>query len=160
VYASQWPGVSAGEAMQAQTGGIQSGLEQEQAQNTLNVSNFNSSMQTLQDVQSIGNTAESFNAGGVFMQGSPLAVVNQERQLAAAGINQTMQQGGLQAQIQNTQANQTINATRSQLLGISNDYTQGLANADIQQEDTADRDLSAIFGIGSSLVKTAASFYQ
>jgi hypothetical protein len=144
--------------MQAQTGGIQAGLEQQQANNTLNVSNYNASMQTLQDVQSLGNTAESFNSGGVLMQGSPLAVLEQQRQIAAAGIGQTMQQGELQAQIQNTQANQNINATRSALLGISNQYTQGLENADIQQENVLPNDIGSIFGIGEGLAKTASSF--
>lgn len=151
VYSSQYPGVEAGEAAQAQTSGIQAGLEQEQANNTLNVGNYNASMETLQDIQSLGNTAESFNSGGVLMQGSPLAVLEQQRQLAAAGIGQTMQQAGLQATMQNTQANQTINATRSQLLGIANNYTQGLENADVEQEDVADKDLGALFsGIGEA----------
>jgi hypothetical protein len=164
VYASQYPGVEAGQAMQAQTGGIQAGLQQEEANNTLNVGNYNASMQTLQDEQTLGNTAESFNAGGVLMQGSPLGVLEQQRQVAAAGVNQMQQQTGLQAQMQNTQANQTINATRSQLLGMSNQFTSGLANADIEQEDVPDKDLGALFGgigeatsVGASVAQIAAN---
>jgi hypothetical protein len=156
VYASQYPGVASGEAMSAQTSGIQAGLEQEQANNTLNVGNYNASMETLQDVQSIGNTAESFNAGGVLPQGSPMAVLNQQRELAAAGIGQTMQQAGLQATMQNTQANATINASRAQLLGVANDYTQGLENADITQENADVQDFTGIFGPALSAGSAAA----
>jgi hypothetical protein len=135
VYSSLGPGFESGQAMTAQSGGIQAGLEQEQANNTLNVGNYNASMQTFQDIQSLGNTQEGFNAGGVLPSGSPMGVLNQARALATANIDQMQQQTSLQAMMQNTQANQTINATRSQLLGNANNYTSGLANADITQEN-------------------------
>jgi len=146
VYASSYPGVEAGQAMSAQTSGIEAGLQEEQAQNTLNVGNYNASMETLAAKQSLGNTAESFNAGGVLPEGSPMGVLNQQRQLAALGINQSMQQSGLQAQMQNTQANATINASRAALLGISNQYTAGLANADITQENADVQVFTSLFG--------------
>jgi len=151
VYASSYPGVASGEAMAAQTGGIQAGLDQEQANNTLDVSNYNASMETLQAKQSLGNIAEGFNAGGVLMEGSPMAVLNQARQVAEAGINQTMQQGGLQAQVENTKANADINATRAQLLGIANNYTSGLASADITQENADANFATSIAGMGLDL---------
>jgi hypothetical protein len=135
VYASTAPGVQSGNVMEAQSGGIQAGVQQEAANNTLNVSNYNASLEALQDVQSLGQTAESFNSSGVMLEGSPMAVLNQQRQLAAAGIGQTMQQGGLQAMMQNTQANQTLNATRAQLIGTDIGYTAGLGQADITQEN-------------------------
>lgn len=148
VYASSYPGVASGEAMAAQTGGIQAGLDQQQANNTLDVSNYNASMETLAAKQSLGNIAEGFNAGGVLMQGSPMAVLNQARQVAAAGIGQTMQQGGLQADVENTKANADINATRAQLLGIANNYTSGLASADITQENADANFATGVLGMG------------
>lgn len=157
VYASSYPGVEAGQVMSAQTGGIQAGLDQEQANNTLDVSNYNASMETLQAKQSLGNIAEGFNAGGVLMEGSPMAVLNQERQIAEAGIGQTMQQGGLQAQIENTKANADINATRAQLLGIANQYTSGLASADITQENTEAKDVWGGLSLGLGAITGAIS---
>jgi len=132
--------------MTAQESGIQAGLQQQAANNTLNVSNYDASMQTLQAKQNLANTAETYNAGGVLMQGSPLGMLEQSRQLAAGQINQIMQQGSLQALMQNTAAVAGINTTRSQLLGTDNSFTSGLANADVEQENVLDEDLSSLFG--------------
>jgi hypothetical protein len=155
VYASSYPGVKAGQVMSAQTGGIQAGLDQQQANNTLDVSNYNASMETLAAKQSLGNIAEGFNAGGVLMQGSPMAVLNQARQVAAAGISQTMQQGGLQANVENTKANADINASRAQLLGIANSYTAGLASADITQENADAQAVTGGIGMGLGVLAAA-----
>lgn len=141
--------------MSAQTGGIQAGLDQQQANNTLDVSNYNASMETLAAKQSLGNIAEGFNAGGVLMQGSPMAVLNQARQVAAAGISQTMQQGGLQANVENTKANADINASRAQLLGIANSYTAGLASADITQENADAQAVTGGIGMGLGVLAAA-----
>jgi hypothetical protein len=141
--------------MTAQTGGIQAGLDQEQANNTLDVSNYNASMETLQAKQSLGNIAEGFSAGGVMLGGSPMAVLNQARQVAEAGIDQTLQQGGLQAQVENTKANADINATRAQLLGIANQYTSGLASADITQENADAQAVTTGITLGLGAVAAA-----
>lgn len=135
VYASTGPGFESGQVMTAQSGGIQAGLDQAAANNTLNVSNFNASMQTLQDSLGISQAQENYNAGGVLPSGSPMGALNQARLLAKANIGQITQQGLFAANNQNTAANQSINATRSQLLGNTNQFTSGLANADITQEN-------------------------
>lgn len=146
VYASQYPGVKAGQDMQAQSAGIQAGAQQQQANNTLEVGNYNASMEALQAKQKISNVAEGYNAGGVLPEGTPMGVLEQARQLSVLGINQTLSQSSLEAQFENTKANQTINASRAALLGISNQYTQGLANADITAENVLPRDLGALLG--------------
>jgi hypothetical protein len=151
VYASMGPGFESGQAMTAQSGGIQAGLDQAAANNTLNVSNFNASMAALQDKLGIAQAQENYNAGGVLPSGSPMGALNQARLLATANINQTMQQGLFQANNQNTNAVQTINATRSQLLGNANTYTSGLANADITQENAQAKLAWGLASLGASV---------
>jgi hypothetical protein len=144
VYAAQQPGMAAGMASSAQNVGIQAGAQEEQAGNEMQVAGYNSGLAALEGHLTRENQAEDYNASGVLLQGSPLAQLEQTRQLASAQVSQIQNQGLMQAQLEDTNANQTINSGRAAMLGTMNQELQGQENANIEQENVGANDLNEI----------------
>jgi hypothetical protein len=147
-YAATAPGVAATQEMSAQSTGIQAGGQEQQAQNELQVAGYDAGLQALQGHLGRENQAEGYNASGVLLQGSPLAALEQTRQLAAASIAQTQNQGLLQGQLQDQLSNQTINAGRAGVLGNENSFITGQANANISDQNNEARVAQGLITLG------------
>lgn len=132
VYQASQPGVAAAEQMTLDNAGLQAGAQQEQSFNELSQGQYNSGLVAFQGHQALANQAEQYNASGVMLNGSPLQVLEQTRQLANAQVANIQNQAMLQAQLYNIQANQTLNAAQANVTGLQNQFNSGLAQANIQ----------------------------
>lgn len=75
--------------------------------------------------------AQGYNNSGVLLEGSPMKVLEQTRQMAQNQVNSIISTGQQTSNQLLTQANQTLNAGYVGLLGQSNDYLTSLAQAKI-----------------------------
>ena len=154
-YAAGAPGLMASETMQGQNYGLQAQNQQLQAGNAISQAGYNAGLTALQGHLTRENEAEQFNGGGVLLEGSPLAQLEQTRQLALSQINNIQQQGMLQGQTYNTEANQTLNQGAAQLLGMSNNYQVGQANAQISDTNNqANLEWQGIQDVGKIAAQT------
>lgn len=149
VYSATYPGFQATQSMAAGDIGAQAGATQEQANNELTVANYNSSLTAFQANQAESNQAETYNAGGVMLSGSPLGVLEQTRQLAGNQIANIQNQALLQSNLTQESAIQTVNNGISTLLGNQESFTAGQANADIQQQNVGAEDAAAALSVFS-----------
>jgi len=156
-FQQTYPGFNAGQQAAAQSVGIQSWAQQAQAGNDLTVAGYNAGLAALSGHLTRESEAEQFNSSGVLLSGSPLAQLNQTRQLAIGQINQIQQQGLLQATLGNTQANQTINQGTAALTGNLTNWNSGYANAVTTKENQEAQDVASVFGLGGQALGTANS---
>lgn len=95
--------------------------------------------------------AQGYNNSGVELEGSPMKVLEQTRQLAQTQVASIISQGQQQSNALLIGANQTLNNGYAGLLGQTNDYITSVAQAKIQAEQNTESgfagDLTQIFGI-------------
>lgn len=79
--------------------------------------------------------AQAYNNSGVLVEGSPMKVLEQTRQLAQQQVSNIIAQGQLTSQSLLQKSTQTINQGYASLLGQNNDYLTQLAQAKISSSN-------------------------
>lgn len=75
--------------------------------------------------------AQGYNNSGVMLEGSPMKVLEQTRNMASEQVSNIIAQGQFSSQSLLMQSTQTLNQGYASLLGQNNDYQTSLAQAKI-----------------------------
>lgn len=98
------------------------------------------------------NQAQAYNNSGVLLEGSPMKVLENTRQLAQQQVSNIIAQGQLTSQSLLQKGTQTINQGYASLLGQNNSYLTDLAGAKIGASN-------AMFsGFGSDIMQAIQLF--